>query len=159
MIYGILTNAPIWVWPLLVLLIFVGLKASKQRTTSTLPIYLLPLLVFLSLNAVSKLPSPGFIWFVFLGAYCGGAATGYLAQKRWIIAKEQKTVSLRGEWITLIAVMTLFWMNFATGVVKAISFETYNSTGFFIVFAVIAGLVSGSFAGRAYRVFAAQVSV
>ena len=39
MLSGILTGAPLWVWPLLAGLILLGLKASKNRKARCLPSY------------------------------------------------------------------------------------------------------------------------
>ncbi len=41
---GILGGAPIWVWPLLVLLVFIGFKTAKPRQTCLILFYFLPFL-------------------------------------------------------------------------------------------------------------------
>ncbi len=153
MLVSILSGAPVWVWPLLVFLVFFGLKATRSRETPSLPIYLLPLLGLLSLNAVNSLQGAGYLWIVFAVAYLFGALAGFGFQRHVISEKSAGRVNLKGEWITFIVLMTVFWMNFAGGVVKAISPDTYASAGFHIVFTIIAGLAAGSFIGRALRVF------
>lgn len=158
MLISILSGAPLWVWPLLAFLVFFGLKATRSRETPSLPIYLLPLLGLLSLNAVNSLQGAGALWFVFSVAYLFGAFLGFGFQKRVIREKSAKGVSLKGEWVTFMVLMTVFWMNFTGGVVKAISPDTYASTGFHILFTVIAGLAAGSFIGRALRVFSTTAS-
>lgn len=153
MLLSILNGAPIWVWPLLALLVFFGLKATRNRVTPTLPIYLLPLLALLPLNAVNSLQGAGFLWAVFGLAYVIGGLLGFAFQRRIISQKSAGRVTLRGEWVTFAVVMAVFWMNFVGGVVGAISPDTYASNGFHIMFATIAGLAAGSFIGRALRVF------
>nr|ABY79049.1 hypothetical protein [endosymbiont of Ridgeia piscesae] len=153
MLTAILTGAPIWVWPLLVLMITLGLIASKGRSRSYIPIYFFWLLGFLSLNAVNGLTPAPVIWGIFGVAYLLGAAFGYRFQGRIIISKSGGRITLKGEWLSMNVLMTIFWMNFVGGVVQAISPEAYASTGFHALFAVVAGLASGTFIGRALRVF------
>ncbi len=149
------TGAPLWVWPLLVGLVFVGLKASKDRTTLTLPIYFLPLLGLLSLNAVNGLSVEPKVWVLFAATYWIGATFGFRFQSSVVLGRSGKSITLKGEWVTMLALMVIFWLNFVGGVFKAVSPDIYTSSGFHLVFAAIAGLVAGSFFGRALWVFRA----
>jgi hypothetical protein len=148
----LLTNAPIWVWPLFVLLVFVGLRATRPRNAPVALFYGLPFLGLLGLRSLLALPAPGWglaLWAIMLLI---GAALGYAAQRRWLIERTGKTVSLRPEWLTLIVVMILFWSNFATGVVRATAPQMLTTPGYIATLAIILGLSSGSFLGRAIRV-------
>jgi len=153
MVLSILMGAPLWVWPLLVFLIYFGLKATRQRTAASWPIYLLTMLGLLSVNAVNTLPAAGYIWIVFGLAYLGGAIGGSRFQKTIIREKVGTKVTFAGEWLTFVVIMIVFWMNFAGGVFKAIAPDIYNGSPFHIAFATIAGLAAGSFLGRALRVY------
>jgi len=153
MLTGILTGAPIWVWPLLVVLITLGLLASKSRTRPSLPIYLYWLLGFISLNAVNSLAPAPLVWAAFGAAYLLGAGLGYQFQRRIIIGKSAGRVSLKGEWLSMGVFMMIFWMNFVGGVISAISPDAYASSAYHCVFATVAGMAAGSFIGRALRVF------
>ncbi len=158
MLSNIIHGAPIWVWPLLVVLIVLGLIASKERTRSVVPMYFFWLLGLLSLNAVNSLPATGLIWALFGVAYLVGATLGYRFQKRIIIRKTGLQITLKGEWLSLIVLMTIFWMNFVGGVVGAISPETVASFGYHAGFATIAGLAAGSFIGRSLSTFMTRSS-
>lgn len=153
MLVSILAGAPLWVWPLLAFLVYFGLKATRSRETFSLPMYLLSLLGFLPLNAVNSLQGAGYLWIVFGMAYLLGALAGFSFQRRVISDKSAKKVTLKGEWVTFIVVMTVFWMNFTGSVVEAISPDIYAGSSFHIIFTTIAGLAAGSFIGRALRVF------
>lgn len=153
MLTGILTGAPIWVWPLLVVLITLGLLASKSRTRPCLPTYLYWLLGLISLNALNALSPAPVVWMAFAAAYLLGAWLGYHFQKRIIIAKSAGRITLKGEWLSMLVLMLIFWMNFVGGVINAISPEVYASTTYHMVFATVAGLAAGTFIGRALRVF------
>ena len=148
----ILTGAPIWVWPLLALLVFIGLRATQPRTFPAWPLYFLPLLGLLPVNAVNGLSPAPMIWVAFLCAYGAGVAFGYWFQARVVVSKTAKDVSSRGEYVTLIALMVVFWMNFVAGLFQAVAPAMYASSGFHMAFATLAGIAAGSFGGRALRV-------
>jgi len=156
---AIITNAPIWVWPLLGLLIAYGTLASRERTTLIAPIYALPLLGILSFNAVNALPASYTIWIIFAGAYVFGAWRGFIFQDGIILFKSKTHVTLSGEWLTMLVVMLVFWMNFISAVVNAIAPTLYTATSFHTVFATIAGLTAGVFLGRTLRLLTSPSEV
>ncbi|MGC1505133.1 MAG: hypothetical protein WA782_13475 [Sulfitobacter sp.] len=148
-----LTGAPIWVWPLLALLIFVGLRARQERTAPALLIYLLPLLGLLALRSVAALPAGVWVWLVFVLFYGLGACAGHHLQSRWLLDREGRMVQLAGENLTLLVMMIVFWANFAGGVLLAVAPDVYDNSMFQAGFAAILALSAGTFAGRAFRVW------
>jgi len=152
MFIDIIKGAPIWVWPLLALLIFFGYQASKDRRVPIVIICLLPLLGIISLRSIGSLPNPVFAWTSYGIGYALGSAFGYVKQASWIIAREDKMITLKGEWITMLTMMVVFWMNFASGVTKEISPQTFASDEFTVISTLVAGIVGGIFLGRAIRV-------
>lgn len=155
MINGILTGAPLWVWPLFLLLVFLGYRASKPRRIPIIVMCILPLLGLISVNAVSSLPHQPIGWWCFGVGYSAGVALAYLLQSKWIIAKHGRYVSLAGEWFTMLRLMTIFWMNFASGLVSAINPQMYSSTEFTVIFALVVGWASGGLLGKALKVIRA----
>lgn len=147
------TNAPIWVWPLLVLLLFVGLRATRPRRAPVALIYSLPLLGLLGLRSLLSLPAPNWGFVLWGTMLLLGAAAGYRLQTRWLVSRAGKFVNLRPEWLTLMVVMILFWSNFVTGIVRAMAPELLSSPAYIIPLTIILGLGSGTFLGRAIRVF------
>ena len=155
MITGIFQNAPIWVWPLLLVLIGVGVMSSRERSTKSWVLYVLPVLGILAINAVARLPAQNWIWGVFGLAYLCGAYGGFRFQQRIVLDKSAGSVRLAGEWLTLLVLMVIFSMNFAAGMTADVSPDLYGSPNFHIVFACVEGLASGSFLGRALWVYRA----
>ena len=152
MFLNILTHAPIWVWPLFFLLVFVGIRSSQKRDTPLIVLYILPFLGLLSLNRATTLKEPAFALLALGVCYGIGIALGYRAQGHWIIEKTPRRVSLRGEWITFATIMILFLGNFAVGILTAIAPVVASGAAFALTFGAIAGLVSGSLLGRTLRV-------
>jgi hypothetical protein len=146
---AIFTNAPIWVWPLLGILITLGYVASRERTTLIAPLYFLPLFGILSFNAVNGLPAHYLVWVIFALAYGLGVWRGYIFQDGIVLFKSKTHAKLSGEWLTMAVVMVVFWMNFIGGAARAISPTLYQAPMFHFIFATIAGLGAGVFLGRA----------
>lgn len=151
MLVNILTGAPLWVWPLLVFLVYIGFRSTRSRQTSIYLIYSLPLLGMMTLNSIRDLPDREMAWGSFLLFYVSGAVIGYLYQKGCILKKQGSVLFLKGEWVTFIAIMVIFWMNFAKGVTEAISPEFLHSPIFITGYTLAIGLAAGSFLGRAIR--------
>ena len=76
----------------------------------------------------------------------------YALQNKWLLGKHGRIISLSGEWFTMLVLMVIFWMNFAGGMMKAISPGIYLTQEFIALFALLVGAASGSFLGRALKV-------
>lgn len=153
----ILSAIPLWVWPLFVLLLVVGLRATRPRRAPVALFLALPLLGALSLRSLAALPAPGpaQVWTVWALALAAGGLAGYRLQRRWLIDRQGAFVTLRGEWLTLVVVMVIFWSNFVTGLLGAMAPDLAASPVFGTALALVLGLCAGSFAGRALRVLRA----
>ena len=71
-----ISNIPIWVLPLFIVLFIVGLRASKDRSAPILLIYLLPLLGLLTLRNITSLAPPIWLWAFAAVTYSSGIAIG-----------------------------------------------------------------------------------
>lgn len=59
---------------------------------------------------------------------------------------------LRGDRITIVILMVIYFSNFANGVVGAAAPQLLDATAYTVIFAGLIGLCAGSFTGRALRV-------
>lgn len=143
------TQAPFWIWPLLAVLVSVGLRAMRDRRVPTWMIYTLPVLVVLALHSVAGVEPgvPG--WAVFALVWAGSAFVGYRLAHHWVIERVNRHVRLRAEVLTLVALMVIFWANFAAGVLEAVAPAILHSVIGIGVFAGLLAAASGQFAGRA----------
>lgn len=149
---GIWQNAPVWVWPLFFVLIFIGVMASRDRNSSIIPYIFYPLFGLSAANSVGGLVHIPLNWIAFSGAYLIGAVLAFRWQDRLITKKNGTKLQLRGEWITMLILMVIFFSNFVNGVIAAIAPVAQATVGFVVLFAAIIGACSGSFTGRAIRV-------
>lgn len=152
MLLQLVIGAPLWVWPLLFFLVGYGLRASRDRETSAIPVYLIPLLGLLTLSTVVAMPGGAPVWLGYGLAYGVAVLAGHALQARWIVAKVGSRVRLRGEWLTMAVVMLLFWLNYAWSAVSVVSPGAAAGLGVQLGFAIIVGLASGSLLGRTLRV-------
>ena len=54
-VWGIWNNAPFWVWPLLAVLLTIGIWATRTRNTSLISFYVLPFLALIGIRAIADL--------------------------------------------------------------------------------------------------------
>jgi len=146
------TRVPIWVWPLFIALLIVGVRASQKRDSALIVIYALPLLGLLSLNRVQSFAQAELGLSIFFFLHLIGLALGFRIQGDWIVFKTARKVTLRGEWFTFVSVMVLFSGNIVTGIFLNVAPTIAGTMAFVIAFGSITGLVSGSLSGRALRV-------
>lgn len=149
----IITNTPLWVWPLFLLLLAMGLRAARDRWVPVALIYCLPLLGISGVRTVTGLEGPMMIWLGFMGGYFLGLWIGFQLQQRWVIVREGARVHVRGEYWTLSAMMLIFGANFVSGVLEAVAPSFHAHPVFQLIFAALIALGSGSFAGRGLRIW------
>lgn len=147
---SILTQIPLWVFPVFLGLLVIGARASHERSAPVLLIHALPLIGLLTLHRAQEMGEAA-VAALALG-WLAGAALGWALQPRWTIARDARRVRLRGEWVTLASVMILFFSSFALGMAEGIAPGSTASNGLALAFGLGAGAVSGSLAGRALRV-------
>ncbi|SUZ31196.1 hypothetical protein ROE7235_00932 [Roseibaca ekhonensis] len=148
----ILSAIPLWVFPLLFGLVWLGSRASKSRAVSSWLVYALPMLGLLSLTAAQGLAQAETALTAMAVAYIAGALWGYRAQAAWVIRRDARRVHLRGEWVTMVTILSLFILNFATGIVQGMAPALAEGATFALGFGLLAGVLSGSLMGRALRV-------
>ena len=145
-------NVPVWILPLFLGLLAVGMRATRTRSVPKLLVYSLPFLGLLSLKSVLSFEAQIAALSIFALGYQLGAAFGFHRQASWIAGSTQNRVTIKGEWLTLTTIMGLFAVNFINGATKGIAPELANGALYACVFSAIAGLLSGTFIGRAGRI-------
>ena len=145
-------NVPVWVWPLFILLVVVGLRSTRNRVSPLWLFYLLPLLGLLGVRNLIGLPFTMLNWPVWGAAFVLGSGLGYKLQGKWVIEKLNKTVRVSGEWLTFSMTMVLFLSNFVLGVVKGVSPQTLLNPVFLLLYLTAIGIASGTFLGRSVKI-------
>ncbi len=157
MFYQIIIHTPVWVWALLSLLLWVGIKQSLPGQPSLLRITVVPLvLTSLSLyGTVSAFGSTSAVLLTWLAAAIVSAT--------WVLSSplpdathyDIRTRSFRvpGSWVPLALMMGIFANKYVVGVALNLQPELVNEAVFRLGFSALSGAFSGVFAARAARLW------
>lgn len=156
MILEILRRTPVWVFPLFLLLLYLGYAQSRTRPVGTARLAVLPVLMpALSLYG---------LWSVF--------GSNRIALACWLAALLLTAVSMRaigaprgvtyspdaraytvpGSWWPLTLIMAIFFTRYAVAVALAMNPSLPHLALFTVVVSVTYGLPSGFFVGRALNI-------
>lgn len=158
----ILVHTPIWVWPLLALVIWLGVLQLKERAYSRWRVMVLPVvLVALSLSST-------FASFGMRGDAFGAWAVGVLvavgvnaAILKWPdgVAHDAASDSYRvpGSILPLLLILTIFVLRFIVGATLATAPGRAWDASFVIPVCGLLGLCTGLFLARAARILSTPV--
>ena len=157
MLYQIIINVPLWVWPLFIGLLAIGLLGTRSRQAPLILFWFLPLLGALAVNSMAAFGATVLAWAVFAVFYIAGCLFGFNYQKKIVLERKGSRVSLKGEWLTLVTIMIIFWTNFARGLMTAIFPDIIANPATIAIIAAIVGSVSGVFLGRSIQTLFGKV--
>jgi len=147
----IASGAPIWVWPLLAALIALGVSRMRDREMPVWRLLLLPaVLVAMSLFILGS----GQISGTQLSAAMAGALAGLLAawwsmRSAVIVRLEGNRIRVKGEIVSLIAIMGIFASRFTAGAVATIAPQMLKMQGLVELFVLLPAFCSALMAARA----------
>jgi len=160
MLYQILANTPRWVWILLLALLWLGLSQAVSRTASLKRITLLPLaMTGLSLwGTVSAFGSSPLIGYVLLAWLTGAALMTALiapqaAQAGTRYDAASRSYQVPGSWLPLLLILGIFFTKYVVGVELAMQASLANDGQYTLIVGALYGLFSGTFVGRAARLW------
>ena len=157
MFIQIITRTPIWVWAILILLLWVGLKQTLPRNVSLRRITVLPLvMVGLSLAGVFSAFGSGMNALLAWGA--GAAISAAVVMQRNLRQATQYNAwtlqfQLPGSWTPLVLMMGIFITKYAVGVTLAMQPDLAGNAMFSQSVGALYGGFSGVFVARAARLW------
>lgn len=152
MLWDIVSGAPWWVWLLIVVLVNLGIRSTKVRTVAAQRLILFPLVFVLwsayrlYQNGASETHSLIFWWVIALAI---GAYLGFKEVSSWRIHVDRKkgTITIPGNYSTLLLIITIFVLNFFWGYFYAtLSVIPY---GVHLADTITTTIATGFFVGRA----------
>ena len=147
--------APVWVWPLLVALIALGISRMRDREMPVWRLMLLPAILAGSsvLTALigglsGQLTSSGL---AAMGIGLGlGMAAGWMSLRAVVVTRlAGNRVLIRGEAVSLIAILAIFASRFAAGAMTALAPDLLESPGVAELFVLVPVFCAGVMAARA----------
>ena len=163
MLWQIIMHAPLWVWPLLLGLIVLGIVQSQDRSVPGSVVLALPL-VMVAYSAYGLIATfglnPGA-----LAAWCAGILTT-IALNQSVFGVPHGGVRdpthwrflVRGSLLPLALIMAIFWTRFTLGALAGMSPATIAVPSFVIGVAFWLGLCGGFFPARTIRILGARLA-
>ena len=154
MLVEIVTRTPLWVWPLFVVLLAIGMIRLRDRRAHFSRILIAPvifkiwgLIALAGHFAVSRWALP-----VWLGAATLGGAFGWFSARVAAMRRDRATgeIFVPGSVIPMVIIMTRFAATYASNVIAAIHPEFADRT--VLLDLLLAGASAGYFAGWLARI-------
>lgn len=147
----IITNIPLFVWPLFAILLIGGLKARKTNLVPLKVLLLIPA-AFLGWSLVTFFgryadnPLAIFLWILCLvvGFFIGFSHIQRLHPR---CDKQKKMIEMPGSWIPLVLSMSIFTAKFSIGMMRATRPHLEDSM-LFLGLEIFSSFILGIFAGR-----------
>ncbi|HBM17523.1 MAG TPA: hypothetical protein DD381_14435 [Lentisphaeria bacterium] len=142
---GIIKGTPMWVWVVLVLVIYKGIKMLSDNTLAIKKLLIMPVL-FLILT-VNHVEDP-FIYGVFLmiGAMVGAAI---YSRSKLRIDRENKLIRVPGSALALVLIVLIFAKGYFFGYEHAVHPEFFKNALFLAVTYIVSGCFTGIIIGKA----------
>lgn len=145
------TGAPVWVWPLLVALIALGVSRLRDREMPAWRLLLLPA-ILIGISVVTVLAGgPGLARLVAMAAgLAAGAVAGWASMRNVEVARlNDGRFLVKGEYVSLIAILGIFASRFASGFVTATAPQLLEMNGVAELFVLLPVFFAALMASRA----------
>jgi len=155
MLQQIVSHTPTYVWGILGFLVYRGVAASRDRSMTVRAVFILPLVMLvLGLQSTANgfgLASPaGAAWLA--GIAAGVALMWRRAADGTVLDRATGMVHLRGSWLPMALMMTIFIGKFAMAVALASQPALRGSLALALPACAAFGALSGAFMARPLRV-------
>jgi len=158
MLLQITSHTPLYVWAILGFLVYRGVAASRDRCVSVRQVFILPaaMLVLGLHGTISRFglaTAAGVSWLLGLGI--GVAMMWKYSRHGMVLDRAAGMVQLRGSWLPMALMMTIFLGKFGVAVALASAPALPGSLAFALPVCAAFGALSGAFMARPLRVAAA----
>ncbi|MDL2354223.1 MAG: hypothetical protein QFF03_03075 [Pseudomonadota bacterium] len=154
MLQQIISHTPAYVWAILAFLIYRGLSASADREVEFSKLFIIPaVMLALSLQDLAgKFGLSGTSMAAWAaGAVVSTALTWKLGANRVVAGKRPGSVMLRGSWVPLTLMMSVFCTKYTVAVLLAMQPQARQDVLVVVLVSSLFGLINGMFFGRLAR--------
>lgn len=153
----ILQGAPLWVWALLALLLFLGIRSLRTRSVPVASLVALPL-AFFGLSVSNLLPLDGLAPLrigVWIAALVVGTIPGWflVRPQRIVVDRARRRITVPGSVVPIILMLAAFAGGFYFGYLFARYPELKTDPATLTLASTYRGLMSGYFLGQTIRLF------
>jgi hypothetical protein len=145
--WQILIHTPIWVFPLLAYLVWLGIKATRPRTVTIWRSLIVPA-VFIVWGLSRLLSRQDYAWplVTWVAAAAVLLVIGLLTARPFELDHTTGEIKRPGSWVPLIRNVTVFALQYTVAVIAAV--DPHDATTAAIVGRAISGGTTGYFLGR-----------
>lgn len=121
-VFAILANTPAWVWAVLLLIVLMGLRRTRDRVVTTPRLVLMPLIILglaVSNLATAAASTTGMTGAV-IGLLAGLAAGAAIESRAGAERVRQGVLLLKGEWMSFVVVLAIFLVRYLSIVVSTV---------------------------------------
>ena len=140
-VFAILANTPVWVWAVLLIIVYTGLRRTRDRIVTAPRLVIMPLII-LAL-AVSNLATAAASGTGMLGAAIGllaGIAAGVAIEGRAGAERvSQGVLLIKGEWVSFVVVLAIFLVRYVSIVVSTVDPMLAAGDAYHFVTALLSG--------------------
>jgi len=118
-VFQIVTNTPLWVWPLMTLVVWLGVLGLRSRTLPLWRLAILPVVgLVLSFAGIGQSPQPALALVAWLAALAVALPLGFrLGHRRAVRRLDDGRLEVAGGWFMLVFGLSIFAVRYAMGVV------------------------------------------
>lgn len=148
----ILAHTPTWVFFLLITLLFLGYRQSKNREIGAYPVFIMPI-IFISLGLSGTLQQQWLCTVVFIMSVALGVLLSFrMSSITSIVKVTAKHVYIPGSWIPMLCIVVIFLARYSLNVLTVTKPELLASWSFILPYALSTGFFGGYFVARAIKV-------
>tara|TARA_A100001037_G_scaffold303427_1_gene337411 strand:+ start:1872 stop:2417 length:546 start_codon:yes stop_codon:yes gene_type:complete len=149
-ILKIVVYVPSWIWPLLAVLLWIGLRAGHTRMVRVWQIWILPITIFIvSLTTIVSInlnTASLFSWLFGILAGCG-LGWGFHQDENLRADRKHGLLQIKGEWKTLILIIVVFVYQYYWAYKTATAPELVSIPGVILSYTGFNGILTGLFFG------------
>lgn len=146
----IIAHTPLWVWPLLVGLLWLGWRAGQTRSVTARQHLILPAAILIMSGSTLLSFGPNALGIgIWAGGSLAGVGFGWISQKDEAVAvdRERGLLRIQGEWKTLALIIFIFALRYYWGYKSATAPEFVAIPTITSGYIGLNGLFSGIFVG------------
>lgn len=141
----IVTNTPLWVWPLMAYVVWIGVKGLRTRTLPPWRLAILPVVgLVLSFVGIGQAVQPALALVAWLVAWAVALPLGYLLGRRRNVRRlDDGRLEIGGGWFMLVFGISIFAVRYALGVVFGMAPALRADPSWIAIAGGVGGLVAG----------------
>jgi len=145
-VYQIVVNTPLWLWPLMLFVLWLGLQGLRPRTLSPARLAILPLVgIITSLAGVAQSLQPGLAVAGWVVCLLMALPLGYVLGSRRAVRlqTEDGRLEVAGGWFSLVFGLSIFAVRYALGVLFGVLPGLRAEPLLIVLSAGVGGIVAG----------------